>query len=60
MDSHWNIWEAKKGEKKCQIRYAKILNEFGRQEIIGYLGKSNYWWGGKKNRCEMWEQRKQM
>lgn len=43
--------------KRGQVRYGKIFTEFGRQEIIGYLGKSNYLSGGKKIEWEVREQR---
>lgn len=43
--------------KRGQVRYGKIFTEFGRQEIIGYLGKSNYLSGGKKIESEVREQR---
>lgn len=42
--------------KRDQVRYSKII-EFDRQEITGYLGKSNFLSGGKKIEWEVREQR---
>lgn len=40
VDSHWKTWEATEGEKMVKEDKVKY---FGRQEIIGNLGKTNYW-----------------